>query len=422
MKKVLVLGGGFAGLWSAVGAARVRAELGLGSQAVEITLVDRNPYHAIRVRNYENDLSDVTIPLAAVLAPVEVKHVAAEVSAIDPVRRVADVATAAGERRLSYDRLVLALGSQLNRPGIPGLLEHGFDIDTYSAAARLDAHLVVLAKQQPSQARNSVLVAGGGLTGIELAANLPAKLRRLFGAGQARVILADSAPRIGSNMGDQAIPIIGEALAVVGVETRANVAIAGIDAGGATLASGERIPAATVVWCAGMRANPLTTLIPVERDRFGRIPVDDVMRVKGVPNVFAAGDCAWSLIDCAHASVMSCQHSRPMGRFAGHNVVADLLDKPMLPLRIDWYTTILDLGEWGAVYTVGWDREVVSRGTPAKETKTIINCQRIYPPRTRNREDILAAAAPVVTSPPKRFPDGGTPEARHALASDGAGA
>jgi NADH:ubiquinone reductase (H+-translocating) len=315
----------------------------------------------------------------------EVKHVAAEVSAIDPVRRVADVATGAGERRLSYDRLVLALGSQLNRPGIPGLLEHGFDIDTYSAAARLDAHLIVLAKQQPSEARNSVLVAGGGLTGIELAANLPTKLRRLFGAGQARVILADSAPRIGSNMGDQAIPIIGEALAVLGVETRANVAIAGIDAGGATLASGERIPAATVVWCAGMRANPLTTVIPVERDRFGRIPVDDVMR-------------------------------------AGHNVVADLLDKPMPPLRIDWYTTILDLGEWGAVYTVGWDREVVSRGTPAKETKTMINCQRIYPPRTRNREDILAAAAPVVTSPPKRFPDGGTPEARHALASDGAGA
>jgi NADH dehydrogenase FAD-containing subunit len=59
-------------------------------------------------------------------------------------------------------------------------------------------------------------------------------------------------------------------------------------------------------------------------DRFGRLPVDQFMKVKGVPNVFAAGDVAWTLIDNTHASVMSCQHGRPMGRFAGHNVICDL--------------------------------------------------------------------------------------------------
>jgi NADH dehydrogenase len=59
------------------------------------------------------------------------------------------------------------------------------------------------------------------------------------------------------------------------------------------LKSGEGIPASTVVWCAGMRANPLTRLFPVERDRFGRIPVDAFMRVTGVASVFAAGDVAW---------------------------------------------------------------------------------------------------------------------------------
>jgi NADH dehydrogenase len=94
-----------------------------------------------------------------------------------------------------------------------------------------------------------------------------------------------------------------------------------------------------------------------------------------------------------------------MGRFAGHNVVADLLGLPMLPLCVEWYTTILDLGEWGALYTVGWDREVLSQGAPAKQTKKLINCSRIYPPLTRDRGELLAAAAPVVASPPQQFPD-----------------
>ena len=92
-----------------------------------------------------------------------------------------------------------------------------------------------------------------------------------------------------------------------------------------------------------------------------------------------------------------------MGRFAGHNVVADLVGAPLLPLRIDWYVTILDLGPAGALYTVGWDRQVVSTGVAAKETKQMINCRRIYPPRSRLRADILAAAAPVVQAPPEVF-------------------
>jgi NADH dehydrogenase len=119
--------------------------------------------------------------------------------------------------------------------------------------------------------------------------------------------------------------------------------------------------------------------------------------------VFAAGDVAWAMMDDRHGSVMSCQHSRPMGRFAGHNVVCDLFDLPMLPLHIPWYVTVLDLGGWGAVYTEGWDRHVVTTGEAAKKTKRIINCQRIYPPLTRNRQEILAAAAPVVQQAPQAY-------------------
>jgi hypothetical protein len=85
-----------------------------------------------------------------------------------------------------------------------------------------------------------------------------------------------------------------------------------------------------------------------------------------------------------------------MGRFAGHNVVADLLAQPMLPLRIDWYVTVLDLGTWGALYTVGWDRQVFSIGDDAKVVKQTTNRKRIYPPQTGMRDEILAAAAPIL--------------------------
>ena len=184
---------------------------------------------------------------------------------------------------------------------------------------------------------------------------------------------------------------------------RLGIDVVSISPAGMTLKSGEEIPAATVVWCAGIRANPLTELFPVERDRFGRIPVDELMRVRGVPNVFAAGDAAWAMMDDRHVSVMSCQHGRPMGRFAGHNVVCDLFGLPMLPLHIARYVTVLDLGPWGAVYTEGWDRHVVTKGEAAKKTEQLINGQRIYPPLTRNRHEILAAAAPVVQEPPEIY-------------------
>jgi NADH dehydrogenase len=75
----------------------------------------------------------------------------------------------------------------------------------------------------------------------------------------------------------------------------------------------------------------------------------------------------------------------------------------MLPLYIDWYTTILDLGSWGAVYTEGWDRIVVSKGSAAKRTKEVINRERIYPPRSRDRREILDASAPIVQTPPRLF-------------------
>jgi NADH dehydrogenase len=401
MARILVLGAGFAGLWAAVGAARKLDEIGHPPGAVEILVVDRNPYHNIRVRNYEVDLSAAAIPLSEVLDPIGVNHVAAEIRAIDPAEQRVTIATSRGEERLAYDRLVLALGSELARPDIPGLAEHGFDVDTYAAAIRLDAHLAALGARVPSAGRATVVVAGAGFTGIEVATEMPRRLRRALGAGLYRVLLLDPNPVVGATIGDKARPVINDALVALGIETRLGARIAAVRPSSVTLTSGEVVPAETLVWCGGMRASPLMARLPATHDRLGRLAVDPFMRVTGLTKVFAAGDVASCVIDGAHATVMSCQFARPMGRFAGHNVVADLLGLPMLPLRIDWYVTVLDLGDWGALYTTGWDRRVLSTGAAAKVTKETINHRRIYPPRHGTRAEILAAAAPIVQAPPE---------------------
>jgi NADH dehydrogenase len=84
-------------------------------------------------------------------------------------------------------------------------------------------------------------------------------------------------------------------------------------------------------------------------------------------------------------------------------VVADLAGLPMLPLRIDWYVTVLDLGGWGALYTEGWDREVRATGAAAKATKQTINRKRIYPPLSGRKDELFAAAAPTVQAPPPTY-------------------
>jgi len=396
---VVVIGSGFAGLWAALGAARRLDELAVPKDTVDITVLSPKAFHDVRVRNYETDLSSCRVPLADLFDPVGVAHVATEVTAIDTGARTVTT-SASGLYR--YDRLVLASGSHVLKPAIPGLQEFGFDVDTYDGALALQQHLRGLADESPTPAAATVVVVGAGLTGIETACELTKRLRALLSRGSVtpRVILVDRSPMVGSDMGASARHVIEQALTDNGVETRTGVGVSTVSERGVTLSSGEQLQAATVVWCAGMRASPLTEQLPVVRDRLGRVEVDDYLRVVGVPSVFAAGDVAAARMDDEHLSVMSCQHGRPMGRYAGYNVISDLFDEPMLALRIPWYVTVLDLGPAGAVYTEGWDRAVVSKGAAAKATKVSINTRRIYPPLTGNRGDLLAAAAPELQNRP----------------------
>jgi NADH:quinone reductase (non-electrogenic) len=396
---VIVIGSGFAGLWAALGAARRLDELAAPTGTVVITVLSAKPFHDIRVRNYEADLSACRIPLADVLDPAGIAHVTTEVTAIDTEARSVAASNGITYR---YDRLVLAAGSHVLKPGVPGLRDFGFDVDTYDGAVALERHLRGLADGSPTAASATVVVVGAGLTGIEAACELPDRLRAMFARTGVppRVVLVDHNPFVGSDMGASARPVIEQALSDNGVETRTGVRVTAVRRDSVSLSTGEQIEAATVVWCAGMRASPLTEDLPVARDRLGRVQVDDHLRVIGIPSMFAAGDVAVARMDDQHVSVMSCQHGRPMGRYAGYNVISDLFGEPLLTLRIPWYVTVLDLGPAGAVYTEGWDRTVVAHGAQAKATKQTINTVRIYPPLTGNRADLLAAAAPDLQARP----------------------
>lgn len=395
-KRILVIGAGFAGMWSALAAARL---LDLrGRTDVEITLVAPAAELHVRPRLYENDPGAMRAPLQPLFDAVGVRFVAGRVDAIDVARRevsVSGVEAGSEAQRLGYDRLVLAAGSRLFRPEIPGLVPHAFNVDQIEDAAALEAHLHALAARPAGKARNTVVVAGAGFTGIETAAELPARLRAILGeTEEVDVVLVDREAELGPDLGPGPRPVITRALTELGVRWKLGSGVAFVDAQGATLASGERIDAQTVVWTAGARASALTAQVPGERDRFGRLHVDRDLKVMGVDDVYATGDCAYAATDEAgnHAA-MSCQHAMNLGRSAGHNAAADLLGEALLPYSQPKYVTCLDLGPWGAVYTEGWDRVVKLEGAQAKALKTQINSEWIYPPAP-NRAEALAAADP----------------------------
>ncbi|WCS23023.1 FAD-dependent oxidoreductase [Methylobacterium sp. NMS14P] len=411
VSKILVIGGGFAGLWAAAAAARARTEFGLGDR-IAVTVIAPDAFHDIRVRCYETDLSALRVPLDDVLGPIGVDRREGRALDIDPVARTVTVESGApsgGVDTLAYDRLILAAGSVLRRPDIPGI-DGAFDVDTFAGAQALSAHLGRLGDAgRPDQAgRWTAVVIGGGLVGLELACELPARLAaarsRAGGDGPVRTILIDQAQEVGSAMGAAALPAIRAALSEAGVTCIGGARVDAIDRAGVRLADGTHLPTWTSVCATGMQASPLGETLGLPRDPLGRVPVDAFLAVRGLAHIYAAGDIASAEADDAgHRTVMSCQHARPMGRFAGFNAVCDLAGRTEQRLRFAApdYVTVLDLGAWGAVYTSGWDRgTLVAAGAAAKATKRIINGTRIYPPLDRDAGAILAAAAPIIQAAP----------------------
>ncbi|SHL68471.1 NAD(P)/FAD-dependent oxidoreductase [Phytopseudomonas punonensis] len=394
-QRILVIGTGFAGLWGALSAAR---QLDLQARDdIEVCVVAPKAELHVRPRFYEADVARMNASLDELFAVVGVRFVQGWVSSIDSVSQTVTYRDRhQAEQQLTYSRLILASGSQVNRPALNGI-EHAFDVDSLQHAIDLERHLHGLSTLPDSPARNTVVVAGGGFTGIETATELPARLRAILGDGaDIRVIVVDRGERIGASLGAQVAPIVAEASAQQGVTWRLGSSVSAVDAGGVTLASGERIDALTVIWTVGVHASPLTAQLPAERDAQGRLHVDRTLKVNGLNNLYAAGDTTFAAVDDhGNHAMMTCQHAIALGRSAGNNAAADLLGVAPIAYSQPKYVTCLDLGEWGALFTEGWERKVVLTGAEGKQLKMQINTGWIYPPAAV-RETALAAADPLI--------------------------
>ncbi|WP_342654861.1 FAD-dependent oxidoreductase [Pseudomonas sp. F3-2] len=395
-KHILIVGAGFGGMWSALSATRLLDNH--GREDVRVSVLAPEAVLGVRPRFYEQEVHQMQSPLGPLFDAVGVNFVQGMANEIDTVGKKVGYVDANGAiATLNYDKLVLATGSRVVRPASVAGVEHAFDVDLMAEATRLDQHIKSLARLPESAPRNTVVVAGGGFTGIETATEMPARLRAALGAdARVRVIIVDRGEKVGAALGANISPSIIEATQALGVEWVVNASVAAVDADGVTLADGRRIDAMTVVWTVGVRASSLTEQIPAERDAFGRLHVDRNLKVIGQDDVFATGDTAYAATDDeGNFALMTCQHAIALGRSAGNNVAADLLGEAPIPYSQVKYVTCLDLGAWGAVYTEGWDRQVKLIKEEAKQLKQQINSVWIYPP-VAERQAALAAADPMI--------------------------
>jgi NADH:ubiquinone reductase (H+-translocating) len=340
--QILIIGGGFAGFWAAVAARRVA-----GPRAA-VTLVSPAPMLEIRPRLYEARPETLAVDLLPLLRKVDVSFVRGEAMRLDTTAKA--VTLAAGDR-LAYDRLVVATGSRMRRPPVPGA-EAAFSVDTQAEAIAFDLRLSEIARDV---AEPTIAVVGAGFTGIELALELRDRLK------------------------------------VHGATVRA------LAAEGVSFADGSSLAADAVVLASGMAASPFAAQVapdvPGVRDELGRVVVDAALRAPAAPEVFVAGDAAAADTGDGHRTLQSCQHAGQLGRVAGENAARDLLGLPPVPYTQLRYVTCLDLGRSGAVIAQGWERRIEKTGNEGKAVKRLINTQVIYPPADGTAEALLACSS-----------------------------
>lgn len=395
-QRILVIGAGFGGMWSALSATRLFDIH--GHNDVDVTVLAPQAELRVRPRFYEPNAHQLAAPIGELFDAVGVKFIKGAAETIDVEQKRVGYIDAQGEKQVCiYDKLVLATGSRLALPDTPGVAEYAFDVDQIEQAIRLEAHLKSLVNQPQSQARNTVVVAGGGFTGIETATEMPTRLRDILGEGaDINVIIVDRGDKVGGSMGPEIAEKIAEASEETGVKWQLKASVVAVDENGVTLSDGRRIDAKTVIWTTGVRASSLTQQIPAERDHLGRLHVDAHLQVIGQPDIFATGDVAYAASDdIGNHALMTCQHAIVLGRHAGNNVAAQILGVDPTPYSQPKYVTCLDLGAWGAVYTEGWDRQVKLTRQEGKSLKTQINTVWIYPPAA-DRKSAWAAADPLI--------------------------
>lgn len=345
--QIVILGGGFAG----VEAARYLDRTAAKRADVEVTLVSRENFTLFTPMLDElaaGDLepSHISNPLRKLLRRVTV--LSGTVKTIDlATRRVKISYGISGlTRELPFDDLVLALGSETNSLGIPGVAEHALGIKTLGEAVMLRTRVIAMlefASVEPNPERRkrmlAFVVAGGGFAGVETVGAINDLARESLphyeriDPRELRVVLIHG--------GRVILPELGEALGVYAqeklserqVEIKLGAKVVSYADGVVRCSDEEVFPADTLVWAAGVSPNPILKDTPLELQK-GRVVVEPTLEVPRFPGIWAVGDCA-ALIDSTSKRPYppTAQHAIREGRRAGENICARLQGKQPVPFQ-----------------------------------------------------------------------------------------
>jgi NADH:ubiquinone reductase (H+-translocating) len=335
---VLILGGGFGGLYTALELEKALAH----DPESEITLVNRDNFFLFtpmlhEVAASDLDLTNIVSPIRKLLR--KVKFFAGEVENIDLENRTVTVSHGFDQHthEMSYDRLVIGVGSTTNFFNLPGLEEHAFTMKTLEDAANLRNRLIALLEEADSECCSLVrrplltfAIAGGGFAGVETIAGINDFVRDALPnypnlrQGDIRMVLVHPGPVILPELDPKLGSYAQGKLEARGVEVRVNCKVTGYDGEMATLSDGDALSSRTLIWTAGTTPSALLNDLPCMKER-GRIVVDETLEVPGWPGVFALGDCA--LIPDSKTGKYfppTAQHALREGKVAARNIVASL--------------------------------------------------------------------------------------------------
>jgi NADH:quinone reductase (non-electrogenic) len=356
--RVLILGGGFAG----VGAAQK-----LKDADADVVLVDRHDYHTFQplLYQYATGLLETTAVGHSLRDLVERHGTAtvhkAGVTAVDLDRRT--VSFDQGLAPLSYDYLVFGLGAQVNLFGTEGAAEHAFPMYTLPHALRLKDHLL---ERWEAADRDRTLVAdgalnvvvvGGGPTGVETAGAIAELYRGAFAkdfrdiaAEDARVTLVEAGPDLFAMFKPKLRTYAAKALADRTVEVRTGTSVSSVSPTRVTLKSGDVLASHTLVWGAGLQGNELVTTLGLELQRGNRIGVGPDLALPEHPEVYVVGDVA-AITDSKTGQVLPQLGSVALqsGEHVGETIARRIAGKKVKPFAYRDKGTMATIGRGAAV-------------------------------------------------------------------------